>query len=142
MMVTSNSGLSLVDQLVDDLKVNQSSAQKKANTVTAAIGSIATLILTGLTAVAESGTDLPSWFPYIVVFVGMVATTYSVSKTKNGITDSVADQLHNEIARKIDENHFHQDETITQIIPVAEDEIEDDVWGLRQTADELANRQI
>lgn len=141
-MATNEQGLTFVDQLVGELQSEQTKAKKKANTVTAAIGSIATLILTGLTAVAESGTDLPSWFPYIVVFVGMVATTYSVSKTKNGITDSVADQLHNEIARKIDENHFHQDETITQIIPVAEDEIEDDVWGLRQTADELANRQI
>lgn len=139
-MITDNSGLDLVDQLVDDLKSNETRAQKKANTVTTAIGSIATFLAAGLTALVESGTDLPSWFPFIVVFVGMVATTYGVSKTKNGITDSVADKLHTEIARKIDENHFHSDEDVTQIIPLVSDSPEDDVYVLRRWADQIVDR--
>ena len=138
-MATDNSGLDLVDQLVDDLKANETRTQKKANTVTTAIGSIATFLAAGLSALVESGTDLPSWFPFVVVFVGMLATTYGVSKTKNGVTDSLANKLHDEIARKIDENHFHE-EAITEIIPIAEFDEEQDSSNadeLRRVADSI-----
>lgn len=138
-MATDNSGLDLVDQLVDDLKANETRTQKKANTVTTAIGSIATFVAAGLSALVESGTDLPSWFPFVVVFVGMLATTYGVSKTKNGVTDSLANKLHDEIARKIDENHFHE-EAITEIIPITEFDEEQDSLNadeLRRVADSI-----
>lgn len=138
-MATDNSGLDLVDQLVDDLKANETRTQKKANTVTTAIGSIATFVAAGLSALVESGTDLPSWFPFVVVFVGMLATTYGVSKTKNGVTVSLANKLHDEIARKIDENHFHE-EAITEIIPITEFDEEQDSSNadeLRRVADSI-----
>lgn len=138
-MAIDNSGLDLVDQLVDDLKANETRTQKKANTVTTAIGSIATFVAAGLSALVESRTDLPSWFPFVVVFVGMLATTYGVSKTKNGVTDSLANKLHDEIARKIDENHFHE-EAITEIIPITEFDEEQDSSNadeLRRVADSI-----
>uniref|UniRef100_A0AAU8GPV4 Holin n=1 Tax=Gordonia phage Petito TaxID=3158876 RepID=A0AAU8GPV4_9CAUD len=116
-MATSNAGLTVVDQVVNDLKDNESRTKKKANTVTTAIGSVATFAAAGLSALVENGTSLPNWFPFLVVFVGMIATTYGVSKTKNGVTDSLADKLHDEIARRIDENHFH-DDVVTAEIPV------------------------
>ena len=138
-MATDNTGLDLIDQVVDDLKSNQTRTQKKANTVTTAIGSIATFIAAGLSALVESGTDLPSWFPFVVVFVGMLASTYGVSKTKNGVTDSLATKLHDEIARKIDENHFHE-EAVTEIIPITEFDEEQDSLNadeLRRVADSI-----
>ncbi|QJD49588.1 holin [Gordonia phage Secretariat] len=109
-MATSEAGLTVVDQVVQDLKAKETVAQKKANTVTTAIGSVATIAAAGLSALVESGTDLPSWFPFLVVVVGMIATTYGVSKTKNGVTQSIADKLHDEIAARIDANHFHDEE--------------------------------
>ncbi|QGJ87992.1 holin [Gordonia phage Avazak] len=114
-MATGTAGLTVVDQVVQDLQNNESKAKKKANTVTTAIGSVATFIAAGLSALVESETSLPSWFPFLVVVVGMISTTYGVSKTKNGVTDSLADRLHDEIARRIDENHFHDEEVTTEI---------------------------
>lgn len=108
-MATSQKGFTIIDQVVNDLQQDQSKTKKKANTVTTAIGSVATFVSAGLVALVENGTSLPNWFPFLVVFVGMVATTYGVSKTKNGVTDSLAEKLHDEIARRIDENHFHDD---------------------------------
>ncbi|QKY78682.1 holin [Gordonia phage Gill] len=114
-MATGTAGLTVVDQVVQDLQSNESKTKKKANTVTTAIGSVATFVAAGLSALVESETSLPSWFPFLVVVVGMISTTYGVSKTKNGVTDSLADRLHDEIARRIDENHFHDEEVTTEI---------------------------
>ena len=105
-MATSNAGLTVVDQVVQQVQESESKAKKKANTVTTAIGSVATFAAAGLAALAESGTDLPTWFPFLVVAVGMLGTTYGVSRTKNGMTQSIADKLHKEIAARIDTNHF------------------------------------
>lgn len=116
-MATGTAGLTVVDQIVGDLQNQETRTKKKANTVTTAIGSVSTFAAAGLSALVESETSLPSWFPFLVVFVGMIATTYGVSKTKNGVTDSLADKLHDEIARRIDENHFH-DEAVTTELPV------------------------
>lgn len=139
-MAKDTAGLDLIDQLVDSLKVKETRAQKKANTVTTAIGSVATFVAAGLTALIESGTELPSWFPLLVVFVGMIATTYGVSKTKNGITDSVADKLHGEIAQKIDEEHFLMENSITQIVPVTDVETVGDVLKLQRWANDIGNQ--
>lgn len=150
MMVTSNAGLTVVDQVVQQIQENESKTKKKANTVTTAVGSVATFAAAGLAALAESGTDLPTWFPFLVVAVGMIATTYGVSKTKNGMTQSIADKLHNEIAARIDENHFHDDfdddpATDQFIAPVLEqstprEEKETDVDELRAIAESIVRR--
>ncbi|QFP94896.1 holin [Gordonia phage OhMyWard] len=139
-MATSNAGLTVVDQVVQQVQDNESKTKKKANTVTTAIGSVATFAAAGLAALAESGTDLPSWFPFLVVAVGMLGTTYGVSRTKNGMTQSIADKLHAEIAARIDENHFlnHLDEdppTDQFIIPREDNET--NVDELRQIAENI-----
>ncbi|QWY82346.1 holin [Gordonia phage Aflac] len=122
-MVTSNAGLTVVDQVVQSIQENESKTKKKANTVTTAIGSVATFVAAGLSALVETNTDLPTWFPFLVVAVGMLGTTYGVSRTKNGMTESIADKLHREIAARIDENHFHDviDEPVT-------DQFQPQVW--------------
>ncbi|QKY79406.1 holin [Gordonia phage Jodelie19] len=122
-MVTSNAGLTVVDQVVQSIQENESKTKKKANTVTTAIGSVATFVAAGLSALVETNTDLPTWFPFLVVAVGMLGTTYGVSRTKNGMTESIADKLHREIATRIDENHFHDviDEPVT-------DQFQPQVW--------------
>lgn len=104
-MVTQNSTLTLIDDLVAEAKLDQTRTKEKANTVTTAIGGALTVALTAATAWLESGTNIPSWLPIVVMVLGTLMTTYGVSKTKNGITDSVADKLHNELARKIDLSH-------------------------------------
>ena len=138
-MATGTAGLTVVDQVVQDLQDNQSKTKKKANTVTTAIGSIATFAAAGLAALVENGTSLPNWFPFLVVAVGMISTTYGVSKTKNGVTDSLADKLHNDIARRIDENHFHDfvdgeaDTTAAQVVESNETNVVD----LKTVADQI-----
>lgn len=150
MMVTGNAGLTVVDQVVQQVQENESKTKKKANTVTTAVGSVATFAAAGLAELVESGTDLPSWFPFLVVFVGMLGTTYGVSRTKNGMTQSIADKLHREIAARIDENHFHddfEDDPVTDqfIAPVLEqstlrEEKETDVDELRAIAESIVRR--
>lgn len=142
-----NAGLTTIDSLVDDLEQNEPLTARKANTVTTAVGGVATLLLTFLTYWAESGTDnLPSWLPMLVVMVGMVATTYGVSQTKNGITHSVADRLHGALAVRIDDNHFHESvETVASVaadaIPViveeSERQLKNKTFLLREIADSL-----
>ncbi|WIC89904.1 holin [Gordonia phage Hydrus] len=142
-MVTSNAGLDVVDQVVQSVKENESKTKKKANTVTTALGSVATFVAAGLSALVESNTDLPTWFPFLVVAFGMLGTTYGVSRTKNGMTESIADKLHREIAARIDENHFHDDiDPITDQILQPEswdtpEEVQTNVDELRQIAENM-----
>lgn len=106
--MASNAGaLTLINDLVEEVKAGETPLARKANTVTAAIGTALTIILGGATAWVESGTNIPSWLPGLVLVVGMLATTFGVSKTKNGMTSSVADKLHSELAARIDLNHTH-----------------------------------
>lgn len=141
-MATNPAGLTIIDTLVKDLQGTETVKNKKANTITTAVGSVATIAAAALSAWVESGTDLPSWLPFLVVIVGMVATTYGVSKTKNGITDSIADKLHDAIAEKIDANHFHEQELpATQPISDAVEEKrgEIDAQRLRSIAEGIIN---
>ena len=119
-MANDGSGLTTIDALVTDLQEDESLFERKANTVTTAIGSTATLILTFLTYYLENGNHVPEWLPMVVVFLGMALTTYGVSQTKNGMTKSVADNLHEELAVKIDENHFHPDPALETQLPQSE----------------------
>lgn len=140
MMATSNAGLTVVDQVVQQVQANESKAKKKANTVTTAIGSTLTFVAGGLSALVESNTNLPTWFPFLVVAVGLLATTYGVSQTKNGMTDSIANKLHWEIASRIDEDHFHDDDSD----PVTDQFLQPQSWDtpeeVQTNVDEL--RQI
>lgn len=141
-MATNPAGLTIIDTLVKDLQQKETLKDKKANTITTAVGSIATIAAAGLAAWAENGTDLPSWLPFLVGILGLLGTTYRVSKTKNGITDSIADKLHDEIAARIDSNHFHEPELPdTQSIPVAVEEKrgELDAQRLRSIAEGIIN---
>ncbi|QAU06248.1 holin [Gordonia phage Rickmore] len=142
-MATGTAGLTVVDQVVQSIQENESKTKKKANTVTTALGSVATFVAAGLSALVESNTDLPTWFPFLVVAVGMLGTTYGVSKTKNGMTESIADKLHREIAARIDENHFHDeiDDPVTdQFQPQPWEppkETQNDVEELRRIAENM-----
>ncbi|WNM72390.1 holin [Gordonia phage Mossy] len=139
-MATSNAGLTVVDQVVQSIQENESKTKKKANTVTTALGSVATFVAAGLSALVESNTDLPTWFPFLVVAVGMLGTTYGVSRTKNGMTESIADKLHREIAARIDENHFHDDfddEPATDQFIAPREAEETNVDELRQIAENI-----
>jgi hypothetical protein len=106
-MATNTNGLALISDLVEDVKGEETLFQRKANTVTSSIGVTASLILMFLTSWVESGTNIPSWLPNAVLICGLLATTYSVSKTKNGVTASVATKLQDGLAAKIDLNHIH-----------------------------------
>lgn len=106
-MATSTNSLALISDLVEDVQQEQTLFERKANTVVAAVGAIATTIL-GMGAYwLESGTPIPPWLPMVIFVAGMVATTLKVSNTKNGVTASVATKLQDGLATKIDLNHIH-----------------------------------
>lgn len=140
--MTKNAGsLTLIDDLVAEMQQGESTLVKKSNTVTAAIGSLITILLTGGSYWLESGTEIPSWLPGAVLILGMLATTYGVSKTKNGITDSVATRLHQELAHRIDLTHYHGPESS----PIQIDESPSSNQGtpaltLREAADAMVAR--
>lgn len=138
-MTTNEGAYVLIDDLVSELQSDQSLFAKKANTVTAAIGAMATALAAGLTHLIQTGADLPSWLTSLVFVLGMFGTTGAVAKTKNGMTDSVSTKLHNELTNRIDLNHIHS---------LSEDDVklsvdrEVDAAGLRDAADALVDREI
>ena len=146
-MAMSNKGFTIIDQVVQELQEGQTTKQKKANTVTTAVGSVATVAVAGITALIDQGTSLPSWMPFLVVLLGMIGTTYGVSKTKNGVTDSLADQLHAQVAARIDAHHFeptdvaHEDDLDTEVIRPAftMQTVTDTVDDLRSFAEDARN---
>lgn len=137
-MATDKGSLTLIDDLVAELQANETFAARKANTVTSAIGTLATILATAGATWLESGTGVPSWLPVIVLILGMLGTTYSVSKTKNGMTTSVADKLHSELVKRIDLNHIHEPPTELPVSPKAQQVYPmDQAIALRAQADEL-----
>ncbi|WP_010540363.1 hypothetical protein [Dietzia alimentaria] len=128
MAVNKNTG-TLIRDLVQQVQAEEPATRRKANTVTTVVGSVVTGLLAAATYLVESGTGLPTWFPLVVAFLGMAATTVGVSKTRNGMTGSVADRLELELARRIDLNHEHED------LPRSEQSDPDE---LRAAADTLA----
>lgn len=99
----------LLEDLIEDLQLSESPLAKKANTVTSAIGTVATILAAIAADLLASGIEgLPSWLPGAVVFIGMLGTTLSVAKTKNGVTPSVADKIRDGLADRIDLEHFHE----------------------------------
>lgn len=112
-MVTQQSTYTLIDDLVAELQKHEPLSRQKANTVTTAIGATITAVVTIGTYFLESGLDMPTWLPFIVMVVGLIGTALGVSQTKNGMTDSVADQLQLGLVERIDLNHEHESEDVS-----------------------------
>ena len=122
----------LIRELVSEAKTHQTTPRRKANTVTAAVGAVVTALAAGGTYILESDLNLDDWVPLLVMAIGLVGTVLGVSQTRNGITDSVEANLRDELARRIDENHYHGDE----VEEAPSDDLTTDV--LRGHADQLA----
>lgn len=112
-MAIDNNTNSLLRDLVLDVKAQEPTTRQKANTVTSVIGTVLTTIATVATYLLQSGLDLSPSVTVMVAIIGMVATDFAVSKTKNGVTESIADKLELELARRIDLTHDHDDQIMT-----------------------------
>lgn len=112
-MAIDNNTNTLLRDLVLDVKAQEPTTRQKANTVTSVIGTALTTIATVAAYLLQSGLDLSPSVTVIVAIIGMVATDFAVSKTKNGVTESIADKLELELARRIDLTHDHDDQIMT-----------------------------
>lgn len=108
MSSAANAG-TLIRDLVKQVQAEEPVTRRKANTVTTVTGAVLTGLATTGTELVSSGLDLPPWFSMVVMALGLAATAFSVSKTKNGMTESVAERLELELSRLIDVNHEHVD---------------------------------
>lgn len=131
-MATNMPQSDLIRELVAEAKADQTTPRRKANTVTASVGAIVTGIAASGTYLLESDLNLAEWVPMLVMVVGLVGTVLGVSQTRNGVTDSVESKLRDELARRIDDNHYHGDD----MDEAASDELSIDV--LRGHADQIA----
>lgn len=91
--------------LVDEVKQDQKPTKKKANTVVTGIGAVATAVVVGILYFLEQGTALPDWSPWAAMVLGLVGQVGAVNRTKNGVTDSVAEQLNAALNKRIDDAH-------------------------------------
>ena len=132
MAIDKNTG-TLIRDLVEQVRAEEPATRRKANTVTTVTGAVLTGLATIGTELVSSGLDLPPWFSLVVMALGLAATAFGVSKTTNGMTDSVADRLELELARRIDLNHDHSDVVLTADKGIS------DPADLRAAADALAN---
>lgn len=106
-MATDATTYTLLRDLVHDVQTHEPKTRQKANTVTSVIGTALTAIATVTTFLLQSGLALPEGAAIVVAVLGMVATDFAVSQTKNGMTESTADKLDLELAKRIDLNHDH-----------------------------------
>ena len=106
-----DSGTTIIDELVARVVKDEPLRKKKANTIVTTIGSVITVLLTLATYWLQADTSAPSWLPPIVLILGAIGTVFGVSKTKNGVTDSVAEALRGGLASLIDDHHDVSDET-------------------------------
>lgn len=116
-MATDHAAHTLIRDLVLDVRAQEPKVREKANTVTAVIGTVVTTVLGIATLLLQSGLDLPEWSVFVVLVAGMVATDLGISKTKNGMTDSTAIRLEEELSKRIDLNHDHTAD-LAEIEPV------------------------
>lgn len=105
---TNQGALTLINDLVDDLLGEETTAAKKANTVVASVGGLITLLGTVAAFLVESETTLPSWFPLVITFLGIAGTIFKTNRTQNGITPSVAMRLQDKLGERIDVAHYHE----------------------------------
>lgn len=127
----------LITELIEEAKAHQSLPRRKANTVTVTIGSLLTGLAASGTYALESQLDLPPWIPLAVMVVGLLGTILGTSQTTNGITDSVAVKLRDELAKRIDDSHYHGDDVPTVTGDEAADDVNVDV--LRGWAEQMTN---
>ena len=83
------------------------------------IGAVATAVATALAYWVEAGLSLPAWAPYLVMVCGLIGTTFGVSKTRNGMTDSVADVLRTALVDRIDSHHDQDGPTAQAAVAAA-----------------------
>lgn len=107
-MNNEQGALTLINDLVDDLLGEETTAAKKANTVVASVGGLVTLLGTVAAFLVESETPLPSWFPLVITFLGIAGTIFKTNRTQNGITPSVAARLQDKLGERIDLAHYHE----------------------------------
>ena len=100
--------MTLINDLVDDLLGEETTAAKKANTVVASVGGLITLLGTVAAFLVESEPTLPSWFPLVITFLGIAGTIFKTNRTQNGITPSVAMRLQDKLGERIDVAHYHE----------------------------------
>lgn len=132
-MSSSRNAETLIRDLIEQVKAEEPATRRKANTVTAVIGTVATGIASAGAYAAQNGLDLPDWFVLVVAVAGMIATDLAISRTRNGMTDSTADRLELELARRIDLNHDHD----APALPDEPEGPESDPDELRAAADSL-----
>lgn len=102
-MAFSNQVYGVVSQALDEVYQRQDAKREKSNTLVVAAGTVVAALLAALTYVLEANVDgLPSWLPVLVPVLTMVATALGVSRTKNGITPSILEQVNSVIADMID----------------------------------------
>lgn len=116
-MSSSLNAQTLIRDLVEQVRAEEPATRRKANTVTTVTGAVLTGLATTGTELVSSGLDLPPWFSLVVMALGLAATAFGVSKTKNGMTSSVADRLELELSRRIDLNHQHDDLPSAPAVP-------------------------
>ena len=140
-MAIDNNAHNLIRDLVLEIKEGEPKTKQKANTVTTAIGGAATLAVSGVAILLENDLGLPTWVIWILVAIGIFGTTLSVNKTTNGVTESVADRLELELARRIDLTHNHDEviEAVTTAGPSTVESSETDPEVLRAEAARLAS---
>lgn len=87
--------------VIDILKMVQqdrTTPKKKSNTITVVIGAVVTTVITLLAYLLENDvSELPTWLPNVMPFLGFIATIFGVSKTPNGITDGQIRDVENKI---------------------------------------------
>lgn len=140
-MAIDNNAHNLIRDLVLEVKDGEPKTKQKANTVTSAIGGVTTLVVSGIALLLENDLGLPTWVIWILVSIGIFGTTLSVSNTTNGVTESVADRLELELARRIDLNHNHDQviEAVTSAGPTTAESSNTDPEDLRTEAARLAS---
>lgn len=102
-MAVSPQAYGIVSQVTNAIYDEQKKSTEKSNTVVTAIGAVLTSLIAGLTYLIESEVAwLPEWATVLVTVLGFAATVFGVSRTKNGITKSIVERIHDGIADLID----------------------------------------
>lgn len=102
-MAYSNAVYGVFSQILDEIYEGQDKKREKANTWVVGIGTVITALISAATFLIQSGAEgLPTWLAPAVAILGMVGTLFGVSKTKNGVTPSLKQQIEDKIASMID----------------------------------------
>ena len=103
-MAASHTSYGVVSQVAQRIYDEQSTAKEKSNTITSLVGLAATLIITLITYLIDHDSSwLPAWVPATLPFLGFLATTFGVSKTKNGMTKSVLEEINDAVNSMVDQ---------------------------------------